>query len=103
MRCYRNVSKRKNLNIMMIILEKYNGVDLRLMYQCINEIILATKDELFWIPCHPSIVERLYFLLLKALHFLLLKALSHQRKEKGKDQESIQSSTTPDPGHHMGK
>ena len=24
-------------------------------------------------------------------------------KEKGKDQESIQSSTTPDPGHHMGK
>ena len=26
-----------------------------------------------------------------------------QRKEEGKDQESIQSSTTPDPGHHMGK
>ena len=24
-------------------------------------------------------------------------------KEEGKDQESIQSSTTPDPGHHMGK
>ena len=24
-------------------------------------------------------------------------------KEVGKDQESIQSSTTPDPGHHMGK
>ena len=22
-------------------------------------------------------------------------------KEEGKDQESIQSSTTPDPGHHM--
>ena len=26
-----------------------------------------------------------------------------QSKEKGKDQESILSSTTPDPGHHMGK
>ena len=24
-------------------------------------------------------------------------------KEEGKHQESIQSSTTPDPGHHMGK
>ena len=24
-------------------------------------------------------------------------------KEKGQDQESIQSSITPDPGHHMGK
>ena len=24
-------------------------------------------------------------------------------KKGGKDQESIQSSTTPDPGHHMGK
>ena len=23
-------------------------------------------------------------------------------KEEGKDQESIQPSTTPDPGHHMG-
>ena len=23
--------------------------------------------------------------------------------EDGKDQESIKSSTTPDPGHHMGK
>ena len=26
-----------------------------------------------------------------------------KRKEEGKDQESIQSNTTPDPGHHMGK
>ena len=24
-------------------------------------------------------------------------------KEEGQDQESIQSSITPDPGHHMGK
>ena len=27
----------------------------------------------------------------------------HQSKNDGKDQESIQSSTTPDPGYHMGK
>ena len=27
----------------------------------------------------------------------------HSKEEEGKDQESIQSSTTPDPGHHMGK
>ena len=26
-----------------------------------------------------------------------------ESKEEGNDQESIQSSTTPDPGHHMGK
>ena len=29
--------------------------------------------------------------------------ISVQSKSKGKDKESIQSSTTPDPGHHMGK
>ena len=27
----------------------------------------------------------------------------YQSKEEGKDQESIQSRTRPDPGHHMGK
>ena len=26
-----------------------------------------------------------------------------QSKKDGKDQESVQSSTTPDPGYHMGK
>ena len=26
-----------------------------------------------------------------------------QSKKEGTDQETIQSSTTPDPGHHMGK
>ena len=28
---------------------------------------------------------------------------SLESKEEGNDQESIQSSTTPDPGHHIGK
>ena len=28
---------------------------------------------------------------------------SNRSKEEGKDQESIQLSTTPDPGHQMGK
>ena len=27
----------------------------------------------------------------------------HKNKEEGKDQESAQSSTIPDPRHHMGK
>ena len=26
-----------------------------------------------------------------------------EQSKEGKDQESIQSSITPDPGHHMGK
>ena len=28
---------------------------------------------------------------------------NNERKEGGEDQESIQSSTTPDPGYYMGK
>ena len=28
---------------------------------------------------------------------------NNHKKEEGKDQESIQSSSTPDRGHHMGK
>ena len=27
----------------------------------------------------------------------------HDNKKEGKDQESMQSGTTPNPGHHMGK
>ena len=34
---------------------------------------------------------------------LLEKCLHFQSKKGGKDQESIQSSTTPVPGYHMGK
>ena len=30
-------------------------------------------------------------------------SFGYQSEEEGKDQESIQSNTTPDPGHHMGK
>ena len=33
----------------------------------------------------------------------LYYGLQHQSKEEGKDQVFIQSKTTPDPGHHMGK
>ena len=32
-----------------------------------------------------------------------LGSCAHKSKEEGKVQESIQSSTTPDPEHHMGK
>ena len=31
------------------------------------------------------------------------RKVSVKSKEEGKDQESIQSSTTPDPEHHLGK
>ena len=34
---------------------------------------------------------------------MLVNVSVFQRKEEGKYQESIQSSATPDPGHHMGK
>ena len=41
------------------------------------------------------------------ISFIHLTAFRHfqssQSKEEGKDQESIQSNTTPDPGHHMGE
>ena len=30
-------------------------------------------------------------------------AFSHKVRKSGRDQETIQSSTTPDPGYHMGK
>ena len=33
----------------------------------------------------------------------LCKLYDHLSKNEGKDQELIQSSTTPDPGHHIGK
>ena len=31
------------------------------------------------------------------------KRIMYKSKKDGKDQETIQSSTTPDPGYHMGK
>ena len=35
--------------------------------------------------------------------FHIIYILGHQSKKEGKDQESIQLSTTPDPRHHIGK
>ena len=43
------------------------------------------------------IVATPIFLIILEVHSLA------QSKEDGKDLDSIQSSTTPDPGHHMGK
>ena len=43
----------------------------------------------------------------RMLHTVLTYPMTSFRgykiKQEGKDQESIQSSTTPDPGHHIGK
>ena len=35
--------------------------------------------------------------------YLCCEIVGNQNKEEGKDQELIQSNTTPDPGHTMGK
>ena len=35
--------------------------------------------------------------------FAMFRGLSNQSEKGGKDQESVQSSTTPDPGYHIGK
>ena len=40
------------------------------------------------------------FLIFYYMYYGISKRIS---KNGGKDQESIQSSTTPDPGYHMGK
>ena len=36
-------------------------------------------------------------------HLFFYSIFHSKSKEEGKDQETIQSSTTPDPGYHMGK
>ena len=36
-------------------------------------------------------------------YFVKANSLDTESKKGGKDQESIQLSTTPDPGYHMGK
>ena len=36
-------------------------------------------------------------------HMRIVATLTQQSKEESKDQESIQSSATPDPEHHIGK
>ena len=50
-------------------------------------------------------MKMLITLELYSLFFIKLCVRMHKvkSKEEGKDQESIQSNTTPDPGHHMGK
>ena len=50
-------------------------------------------------------MKMLITLELYSIFFIKLCVRMHKvkSKEEGKDQESIQSNTTPDPGHHMGK
>ena len=40
---------------------------------------------------------------LKYFHIIVPNNALYQRQEEGKDQDSIQSSTTPDPDHRMEK
>ena len=49
----------------------------------------------------PDLCRLSYFVFTSMTPAILL--LRNKSKTEGKYQESIQSSTTPDPGHHMGK
>ena len=44
-----------------------------------------------------------FFCILKCLETIWMQNVNHKSKNGGKDQESIQSSTTPDPGYHIKK
>ena len=62
----------------------------------------------FWTPCPPSGSVHEVVCKRSSVHWLGTWHVSSQAKgtkskKGGKDQESIQSSTTPDPGYHMGK
>ena len=41
--------------------------------------------------------------LIITVHFCYVSRIDYQSEKGGKDQESVQSITTPDPGYHMGK
>ena len=45
----------------------------------------------------------IYVLVILSSCYKLRRVESEKSKEKGKDQDSMRSITTPDPGHHTGK
>ena len=57
--------------------------------------------------CSENVVKSewiaLIALILSTSSFFLSFFTLFENKKDGKDQETIQSSTTPDPGYHMGK
>ena len=57
--------------------------------------VLFVRHSFYWIV--KTYNETLYEI------SCLLDLDQYQCKEEGMDQESIQSTTTPDPGNHMGK
>ena len=67
------------------------------MYKCKitpqnTVFVFKTKTKLA--PYKPDVLDKMLILKTPQLK---------QSKEEGNDQEPIQSSTTPDPGHHVGK
>ena len=62
-----------------------------------------SHGALGWSTVCDCVISRSY------LHFCIINVNMYKNnvpnpsKKCGKDQESIQSSTTPDPGYHMGK
>ena len=69
-------------------------------------VFLLLSHVVLWLRCRSWLYCFLIFAVFLTLMChtnYLLAGKSHEGKEEGKDQESIQSSTTPDTGHHMGK
>ena len=55
------------------------------------------------IPCTPNSIYPSFIGIIYRVFVVVLLLMSVQSKEEGNDQESIQSNTTPDLEHHMGK
>ena len=60
-----------------------------------------TFQQTIFIVSGASRVKRFGAFSFACIYFL--KQTSSKSKKDGKDQKSVQSSTTPDPGYHMGK
>ena len=50
-----------------------------------------------------KLIGKEIFTILRSKSLFVPEKKTSQRKKGGKDQDKIQSSTTPDPGYHMGK
>ena len=64
----------------------------------VQNYALESWKNLISIPLLASICG-----LLLLFTFAMFRGLRNQSEKGGKDQESVQSSTTPDPGYHIGK
>ena len=76
-----------------MVLTRHERIEPR--HEISNNVVCATSKDSDQ-PAHTCSLIRV----LK--YYMTVKLLTKSKKE-GKDHELIQSSPTPDPGHHMGK